>query len=80
MTGIAASHTTPQNIDRIRVSLALQLSATKSVTFWELYKLKIEEACGDVNATIKFFGQGPKICGATSLLIFVQGQLVCHAR
>ncbi|XP_037515317.1 uncharacterized protein LOC119391735 [Rhipicephalus sanguineus] len=55
MHGITESHTNPNNFEKMRVSLAFQLFGEKVIHGLQLYKSGIEDACGDITATLKFF-------------------------
>ncbi|KAH8022757.1 hypothetical protein HPB51_004844 [Rhipicephalus microplus] len=55
MHGITGSHTNPNNFEKMRVSLAFQLFGEKVIHGLQLYKSGIEDTCGDITATLKFF-------------------------
>ncbi|KAL1437736.1 hypothetical protein MTO96_048602 [Rhipicephalus appendiculatus] len=55
MHGITGSHTNPNNFEKMRVSLAFQLFGEKVLHGLQLYKSGIEDTCGDITATLKFF-------------------------
>ncbi|KAH9359998.1 hypothetical protein HPB48_019528 [Haemaphysalis longicornis] len=52
---ITSSHTDTNYLEVQRVSLAFQLFSNKGMKGLKLYRAGVEEACGDISATLHFF-------------------------
>ncbi|KAH6933468.1 hypothetical protein HPB50_015413 [Hyalomma asiaticum] len=57
MHGITKSHTNPTNFEKMRSILTFQLFGEKVIHGLQLFKSGIEDACGDITATLKFFNK-----------------------
>lgn len=55
MHGITSSHTNPNNFEKMRVGLAVQLFSGKVTHGLQLHKARLEHLCGSIAATIHFF-------------------------
>ncbi|KAH7964988.1 hypothetical protein HPB49_002733 [Dermacentor silvarum] len=55
MHGITSSHTNPNNFEKMRVGLAVQLFSEKVTHGLQLHKARLEDLCGSIAATIHFF-------------------------